>query len=211
MARARPWLRPRSAFGNPAAPQRGTRLGAAASATMRRLLPAPAILLMGALACLPGTFTCGTPAPATPAQDLPVYEGMQTRLFDDSLSLRLANPALASDGERLLDARAIEAEAIFVARLETVTQRSRGRSSIFELVFAPERALVGSLPGEPVVLEVGPESPSHGMIRSQRLRLLGVRGVVFLKRFQEDNEVRIHARVEPDEPAIHDAIVAARM
>jgi hypothetical protein len=136
---------------------------------------------------------------------------MQTRLFDDTLSLRLANPSLSPDGGRLLDARSVEAEAIFVARLETITERTRGTRSSFQLVFAPERALVGALPAPPVIVEIGPQSASHGMIRSQRRRLLGVRGVVFLKSFQEDNEVRLHARVEPDEPAIHDAIVAARM
>lgn len=153
-----------------------------------------------------------SPAATTPAlRDLPPYEGEPARLFDDSLSLRLANPALAPDGERLLAIRANEADAIFVARLDTITERSQGTKSRFVLVFTPERALSGELPSEPIPVEVRPDHPSHGMVRSQRARLLRTHGVVFLKWFQQDNEMRAHVRVEPDEPALHDAVVAARL
>src|SRR5690606_31039066 len=107
--------------------------------------------------------------------------------------------------------RAADADTVAVGRLQTINERSRDGQSRFELVYAFEKTLAGHEPPETFVLDVGPDNPSHGMIRSRRLDLIGTRAVLFLKWFREDDESRLHARVEPDEPSVHDAIIAARM
>lgn len=145
-----------------------------------------------------------------PARALPAHEGERARWFDDTLSLRLANPAL-TDGQHLLAVRAAEADTVALGRLETINERSRGAHSSFELVFALEKTIAGLDPAPSFVLDIGPDNPSHGMIRSRRLELIGRRAVLFLKWFRGESESRIHARVEPDEPSVHDAIIAARM
>lgn len=184
----------------------------------RRAPPRPASLWWLALAWLPGTWVCGicsgcAAAPVTSTtRDLPPYAGSQARLFDDSLSLRLANPTLEGAGEGLLRARATEADLVLLGRLRSVNERNVGNRSLFSLVFTWEKVLAGSEPeGEALIVEVPPDTASHALVRSRRSKLVGVPVVLFLKWFRDDDGPKLHARVEPDDPSVRDAVIAARM
>src|SRR5690606_39522339 len=78
--------------------------------------PAPAwrrwvVPLLVASTAAGGVACAAPPAGQPPARALPAHEGERARWFDDTLSLRLANPAL-TDGQHLLAVRAADADTV---------------------------------------------------------------------------------------------------
>ncbi len=170
---------------------------------------------MAALAAAWMVACTSAPPSERPASELPVYEGEQARLFDDSFSPRLVTSLVstgaAEGGAQLVRTQAKEADGVFTARVTTIDEDTRAGQTTYRVTLVPVAAIAGDSPNRPLAVTIPRDHPSYGMIRSGRPRLIGQRPVVFLKYFQQDGSVSPHMRVEPDDEATRQAITAGRL
>jgi hypothetical protein len=162
-------------------------------------------------------FACSPAKPAAVvASDLPPYTPEAAVLFDDSFARDVFDPTLAQHGndwQRALVLRTRYADAIVRARISTVSRSSApldSSESIHELVLNPlEPALAGQTSGEPIAVQLSPQSPAYGLIARGGSSLIGKTVILFFKRYNDEGREAIHWHAETDTDVVKHAIIVA--
>ncbi len=163
----------------------------------RHRLALLAALALGLLAA------CGGPDPRSPDRPRPPYEGREVEVFDDTIEPRAVGLNLDDARTPRTDAALRErtqlAEGTARVAITTVTGRGDGVEVEYAIsVKVVEKLGGGDLPEEMVVY-VGKQSPSLGIIKSMDSRLGGKTFVAFMKEFKgPDGEPRWHFHFSPD-------------
>jgi hypothetical protein len=177
-------------------------------------------------ALAPAAFACwlsgcgGSPAhdPANPpASSLPAYRGDVADQFDDTIEahavgLELENYSAPKNDVRLR-ARALAADTVVRARVQTVTGEAGSGAHSYQLSFRTITRLAGKHPlGDEFTVRVDKTSPSLGIVKSMEGQLVGKTLVVFAKAFARpdgDRDIHFHAAADGADvaAAVKEAVV----
>lgn len=158
---------------------------------------------IASLACLTAASGC---SPSKPAErPLSAYSGHVVALFDDGIE-----PAAVSvTGEKrayqpkydpLFLERAQTADGVLRVRVVTVVSKKEERGTSFVLKLRTEKKLAGANPPEEVFqVQIGPDAPSVGILRTMDSDIVGKRFVAFVRSFvRSDGDSEIHFHFAPD-------------
>jgi hypothetical protein len=165
---------------------------------------------LGATACGP---TTGYRARAA-AERFPPFTPEEAALFDDTLAPALfasTPPTGRADDPKLVE-RTQRAEGVVPAQVATVSRDApeTGKPTFYLVVRPLGEPLAGSPPGEELTLPVGAASPSFPLLELGGLNPVGMRLILFFKRYNESGFVTVHWHAEPDTPEVRRAIEQAR-
>ncbi len=162
------------------------------------------ITYLASLTSLAATASgCGPSKPAE--RPLGAYSGHVVALFDDGIE-----PAAVSvTGEKrayqpkydpLFLERAQTADGVLRVRVVTVVSKKEERGTSFVLKLRTEKKLAGANPPEEVFqVQVGPDAPSVGILRTMDSDIVGKRFVAFVRTFvRSDGDSEIHFHFAPD-------------
>ena len=168
-----------------------------------RVRVAASIAGLASLTCLAAASGC---SPSKPAErPLAAYSGHVVALFDDGIE-----PAAVSvTGEKrayqpkydpLFLERAQTADGVLRVRVVTVVSKKEERGTSFVLKLRTEKKLAGANPPEEVFqVQVGPDAPSVGILRTMDSDIVGKRFVAFVRSFvRSDGDSEIHFHFAPD-------------
>ena len=172
------------------------------------MLAAPRPLLSFCL-LLAALSHCGPAARPSHVEriELPRYTPAQAVLFDDQFHEAVFRQVYWTPDHKLGD-RVRLADAVVVARITTASEipSSEGGPDIVVELRPWGTPLAGAAPEGPVLLTLSPDSPSHRLFRWQKPRLLGRDVVLLIRRYEQNGEVRVHFRAEPNLQDVHLAI-----
>jgi hypothetical protein len=135
------------------------------------------------VACTPGLAGA-----LSPGRELPAYADHARELFDDVLEPSAVGIELDQNGgpsaDLLLRERAQVGNAVVRARVTTITTRDDDTGRIWQIDFHTVDRLAGSGPLDAdFAVDLGPSSPSVGIMRAFAPRLFGSTFVVFVREF----------------------------
>ena len=165
------------------------------------------ILLLLAVSACGGS----QPAPAPPPQNLPVYAGPATQLFDDRIdpmAVGLADVAEDPRTDPILRARTQHAEVAGRTRVSTVNVDLVGGKPMYRLRFTFSEPPVVSrdFPGNQLEVVVRPDSPAFGIVKWLDTKLIGHSFVGFFHRFAGPYEPEVRFHLSPDDPRVLAAV-----
>ncbi|HLV66907.1 MAG TPA: hypothetical protein VKY73_13890 [Polyangiaceae bacterium] len=144
------------------------------------------------------------------SSDVP-YTGQEQQLFDDTFRAELfgvEHTAFPPETDRALAKRTTLADAVFPAKVVTLTRQGAPGAESYTLVIRPEgAALSGQSVSEPLSLTIPPENPTFAFLRGIGERWVGTRMILFLRAYTDG--LHFHATVdsEPVRRAIERAAV----
>ncbi|MFO7179404.1 MAG: hypothetical protein DIU78_011955 [Pseudomonadota bacterium] len=139
------------------------------------------------------------------------YTRQEQQLFDDAFRAELfgvEQTAVPPEADRLLTKRTSLADAVFPAKVVTLTRQGAPGAESYTLVIRPEGpALAGRNVSEPLSLTIPPENPTFAFLRGVGERWVGTRMILFLRGYTDG--LHFHATVdsEPVRRAIERATV----
>ena len=148
------------------------------------------------------------------AERYPPFNPEEAAIFDDTLA-----PALFSDGTRTgleADPKLVErtqrADAVLAAQVATVSRDApeSGKPTFYLVVVPREDPLVGEEASDQLTLPVGAASPSFPLLELGGMNPVGMRLILFFKRYNEGGFVSVHWHAEPDTPEVRRAIERAK-
>jgi len=148
------------------------------------------------------------------AERYPPFGPEEAAIFDDTLA-----PALFSDSTRTgleADSKLVErtqrADAVVAAQIATVSRDApeSGKPTFYLVVVPRDAPLVGSEASDQLTLPVGAASPSFPLLELGGMNPVGMRLILFFKRYNEGGFVSVHWHAEPDTPEVRRAIEQAR-
>ena len=148
------------------------------------------------------------------AERYPPFSPEEAALFDDTLAPSLfsasARPTHESDPK--LVERTQRADAVLAAQIATVSRDApeAGKPTFYLVVRPVGEPLAGSASPEPLTLPVGAASPSFPLLELGGMNPVGMRLILFFKRYNEGGFVSVHWHAEPDTPEVRRAIEQAR-
>jgi len=152
----------------------------------------------------------GRPASSPSPQNLPVYAGNATQLFDDRIDATAVGLADVSENPRtdpVLRARVQNAEVVARARVSTVTIDSVGGRPVYRLRFTfVEPPVVARFAGEQIEIAVRDDSPAFGIVKWLDTKLIGYSFVAFFHRFAGNSEPEVRFHLSPDDPQVVSAV-----
>jgi hypothetical protein len=164
-------------------------------------------VMLGLAACRSGE---GRATADQPAAELPAYDREAARVFDDSIAPEVFGLQVDREDpnqDPLFIQRCREADHVSRVKLRTIREERFDGALRYRIVVQP---LGPALAGEPLKdeleLNVGRASPSLSMLRSMSVEAVGAKFILFLKRYQLDQELVFHFRGEPDRETIVQAI-----
>ena len=171
--------------------------------------------VMSALAtvCLVGLAACGPAKGAgAPTRPLPAYAGRASVLFDDAIDP--AGVGLDFDrgytpkADPLLRERAQVSDAVLRVKVETVTGKTDGPESAYQLGLHTVERLSGDNAPSPVfTVGVNKSSESHGILKNFEGRLVGYPFIAFVREFvRPDGDREIHFHLSPDTKEVKSAV-----
>lgn len=170
----------------------------------RRPLLAVTLALVAALGC-------ETPEPrvASATAGLPDYSAEESGVFDDVLTpgtFGLPSVMHATQDPQL-GARVHEADTVSPVRIATATTESLDGNDTSTLVFNPDGApFAGRALDGPIELRFSVGNPSAESIDRLGDSLVGKHLVLFLKRYDDQGEPKLHFHGEADTPELRNAI-----
>jgi hypothetical protein len=175
-----------------------------------------------ALALLACVSACGSSRdPNAPTRPLPAWAGHQVEVFDDTIEPAAVGLDLDKGymprGDPMLRERAQLADAVVRVKVTTVTAKTDGPDSIYQLGMNTVEKMSGKNPPPPQFnLVIGKASESHGILRSFESRLVGKDFVAFVREFaRADGERELHFHLAPDSKdvraAVGDAVLLGEM
>jgi hypothetical protein len=163
---------------------------------------------------LAGAVACGSPSPKTASAvaGLPEYTPEEATLFGDTLSPTLFGLPKRDEGSsnlKLAD-RSRGADAVIPARVSTITRESLAGAQAFVLVLTPDGPpVVGQTPKDPLEFRIH-QGGSMARVQAEDSKLVGMRLLVFVKRYSEAGEPTYHFHGESDTPAIRGDVKSAK-
>lgn len=171
--------------------------------------PAVAMSIV-ALACVVG---CGSSRDANaPGRALPTWAGHQVEVFDDTIEPAAVGLDLdkgySPRGDPMLRERAQLADGVLRVKITTVTAKTDGPDSVYQLGLNTIEKMAGkNPPPAQFTLHVGKTSESHGIMRSFESRLVGKDFVAFVREFaRPDGERELHFHLAPDSKDVRAAV-----
>jgi hypothetical protein len=144
---------------------------------------------------------------------LPPYTPEEASLFGDSMSpLVFGLPVTTPPSqEPKLPRRVARGDAVVLGRISTVTEESlAGRAGYTIVVTVEGTPIRGSLAEKTVEIRIEAASPSFMSVRARGGSLIGLRMLLYLKRFDDAGEVRFHWYGDRDDPGLRDAVRTAK-
>ncbi len=157
------------------------------------------------------TVGCDTPEPrvASATAGLPEYSAEESGIFDDILTpgtFGLPSVVPATQDPQL-GPRVHEADTVSPVRIATATTESLDGNDTSTLAFNPDGApLAGHALDGPVELRFSVGNPSAESIDRLGDSLVGKHLVLFLKRFDDQGEPKVHFHGDADTPELRNAI-----
>ena len=173
------------------------------------------------LACVLG-LGCGSSRDANaPGRAVPPWAGHQVEVFDDTIEPAAVGLDLDKGymprGDPMLRERAQLADAVVRVKVTTVTAKTDGPDSIYQLGLNTTEKLSGKNPPPAQFnLAIGKASESHGIMRSFDSRLVGKDFIAFVREFaRPDGERELHFHLAPDskdvKAAVGDAVLLGEL
>jgi hypothetical protein len=167
---------------------------------------------LGFLALLT-TAACGgrAPGPAPPPQNLPVYAGNATQLFDDRIDPTAVGLADVTENPRtdpMLRARTQNAEIAGRTRVSTVTVDSVAGKPVYRLrfTFVEPPVVARGFSGNQIEIAVREDSPAFGIVKWLDTKLIGLSFIGFFHRFAGAYEPEIRFHLSPDDARVMAAV-----
>lgn len=167
------------------------------------------------------TVGCGARDANDPSRAVATYSGRLADLFDDAIEPAAVGLDLDKGYTPRLDKglreRALNAEGVLRVRVSTLTAKSDGPSSIFQIGLHTVEKLAGdNPPPADFTVQLTQSSASHGILKSFESRLVGYAFIAFVREFAQPNGDReIHFHLVPDtkdvKTAIGDALVMSEL
>ncbi|MBV9949883.1 MAG: cobalamin ABC transporter substrate-binding protein [Myxococcales bacterium] len=171
-------------------------------------LPARFAAAIVGAACACGGAAATGRAPDAP---LPAYRGHAVELFDDTIEPRAVGFELertaAPRADALLRERTQVGDAVLRGRVTTVTSKDEDKGRTWQVGLHVIHRLAGKTPvGDDVTVELGPGSPSAGILRSWEGRLIGKSFILFVREFARegsagDSDLHFHLVRDGEEEA----------
>ena len=172
--------------------------------------------LLGALALMISTTSCeassiGPAHQAGESTSSTEYSAHMRGMFDDELggiSLEGYSTPVAPESRSLLSRRILEADAIVLCQIQTITEGSASGETASKLEF---RGMGQSLASprqqeECPVISVSRQSYSYLLIHNSSNILIGRTIVLFLRKFNDSGQQMLHWHGEPDSPIIRNEV-----
>ena len=159
------------------------------------------------------TAACGggRPAAAPTPQNLPIYAGNATQLFDDRIEPTAVGLADVTENPRtdpMLRARTQNAEVVARSRVSTVTVDSVGGKPVYRLRFTfvePPIAARG-FSGDQIEVAIRDDSPAFGIVKWLDTKLIGHSFIGFFHRFAGTYEPEVRFHLSPDDARVLAAV-----
>ncbi|HZU82308.1 MAG TPA: hypothetical protein VE987_05305 [Polyangiaceae bacterium] len=176
-----------------------------------------------ALALAAAIVQCACGGPETPARapgrPVPAYEGHEAELFDDTLDPKAVGYELEHPSDPMTDAllreRTQVGDAVVRARVTTVTSKDEDKGLTWQIGLHTIERLAGTGPlANDFTVELGPRSPSAGIVRAWEGRLIGMRFITFVREFERPGspgDTDLHFHLAPDRKEEAAAIRAAAL
>jgi hypothetical protein len=160
-------------------------------------------------------LACGAERPeaVVATGSLPPYTPEQASIFGDTLSPAvLGHPAeVAPALDPKLTPRLAAADAVLTVRVATVSKEELAGIMGYSLTVAVDHpALRGHEEAGSLEIRIGRGSPSLMQTDAYGDRLVGRRFVLFVKRFEESGEPKLHWYADVEDPALIQAISGAK-
>ena len=165
------------------------------------------LAVLSVAAC--GGRTAAAPAPAP--QNLPVYAGNATQLFDDRIDPTAVGLADVTENPRtdpVLRARTQNAEVAGRTRVSTVTVDSSGGKPVYRLrfTFVEPPVVARGFSGKEIEVAVRDDSPAFGIVKWLDTKLIGHSFIGFFHRFAGNYEPEVRFHLSPDDAQVMAAV-----
>lgn len=162
-------------------------------------------LVLVALAGCGGT----QPRAASATEGMPEYTPEEAAIFGDDLSpsvFGLPTEIPIENDNRLADWFR-DADAVVRVRVATASQEDLAGKKAFSLSLSVEpEPLKGRLEENPLEIQLGPSSPALSQVLTAGPQFVGRRFILFVKRYSDQGEPKLHWHGEGDTPALHQAL-----
>ena len=152
----------------------------------------------------------GRPSASPTPQNLPVYTGNATQLFDDRIDATAVGLADVGENPRtdaVLRARTQSAEVVARTRVSTVSVDLVGGKPVYRLRFTfVEPPVVARFSGDQIEIAVHDDSPAFGIVKWLDTKLIGHSFVGFFHRFAGSLEPEVRFHLSPDDPQVVSAV-----
>jgi len=171
--------------------------------------------LLGALALMISSTSCeasslGTVHLAGEGASSTEYGAQMRGIFDDELggiSLEGYPTPVAPESRSLLSRRILEADAVVLCQIQTITEGSAGGETTSKLEFrGMGQSLASPRQEECPVISVSRQSYSYLLIHHSSNILIGRTIVLFLRKFNDSGQQTFHWHGEPDSPIIRNEV-----
>src|SRR5687768_15638787 len=173
------------------------------------------------LACVLGLGCGSSRDPNAPSRPLPAWAGHQVEVFDDTIEPAAVGLDLDKGyspcGDPMLRERAQLADGVLRVKVTTVTAKTDGPDSVYQLGMNTLEKLAGKNPPTAQFnLNVGKASESHGILRSFESRLVGKDFIAFVREFsRQGGDRELHFHLAPDskdvKAAVGDAVLLGEL
>jgi len=131
-------------------------------------------------------------------------------MFDDEMvgiSLEGYPTPIAPESRSLLSRRILEADAVVLCQIQTITEGSASGETTSKLEFrGMGQSLASPRQEECPVISVSRQSYSYLLIHHSSNILIGRTIVLFLRKFNDSGEQTLHWHGEPDSPIIRNEV-----
>lgn len=165
-----------------------------------------------AIACVLGSGCGSSRDPNAPGRPVPAWAGHQVEVFDDTIEPAAVGLDLdkgySPRGDPMLRERAQLADGVLRVKVTTVTAKTDGPDSVYQLGANTLEKLSGKFPPpQQFNLRVSKGSESYGILRSFENRLVGKDFIVFVREFSRpDGDRELHFHIAPDSKDVKDAV-----
>jgi hypothetical protein len=144
-------------------------------------------------------------------QNLPVYAGNATQLFDDRIDPKAVGLADVAENPRtdpVLRARTQNAEIVARTRVSTVSVDTVGGKPVYRLrfTFAEPPVVARGFSGNQIEIAVHDASPAFGIVKWLDTKLIGYSFIGFFHRFAGNYEPEVRFHLSPDDPQVMAAV-----
>ena len=173
---------------------------------------AVAMVWLVGLAGLTATSCAPSKGAGSATRPLPAYAGRAADLFDDAIdpaSVGLDfDKGYTAKADPLLRERAQVSDAVLRVKVQTVTGKTDGPESAYQLGLHTVEKMTGdNPPPSDFTVGVNKSSESHGILKNFEGRLVGYPFIAFVREFvRPDGDREIHFHLSPDTKEVKSAV-----
>ncbi len=162
----------------------------------------------------------GVETTAAPSRALVPYAGRQADLFDDTIEPAAVgldfDRGYAPRVDKALRERAQTGDAVVRVRVSTVTAKTDGPETTYQLGLQTVERLAGKEMPAHFTIQIDKSSESHGIMKSFESRLVGYGFIAFVREFATPSgERELHFHLAPDtkevKMAVEEAVLLGRL